>query len=362
VRRLALAGVVLCALAAPALAQAALHPAVARPNPALVGIRLDYVNPLHAPDGSTASLEPLSQAVITAATDDLPHFRFIGDLGGFRPAPVGRTTVVGWGRTLLPLGRYESELPLYRVTAGGISTFMPGGASTPPPGPPDNGLQQIPGMRVPPPVPPPTQANTTPPANQGFGGVGGPPGGPTGTVGGGTTTQHPQPPPATTTRPTTTAPDAVTTAIATTATATDGGGGGGGLGGAGACGVPGISITSDQPGCVLTVARARPGDSVSEVMTVRNTSGSSYTLSLEAVGPNDNHLWQDLQMAVYELGTPPPAPFPPLLYWLAGFNDLTMLADGQSVTYVIVLYLPLTAGNADMGESAVVGFRWRALG
>jgi len=133
-------------------------------------------------------------------------------------------------------------------------------------------------------------------------------------------------------------------------------------GGAAACGVPGIAITRDHPGCVLTIAGARPGDSVSETMTVQNTSGSSYTLSLEAVGPNDNHLWQDLQMAVYEQGTPPPAPFPPLLYWLAGFNDLTTLAADQTVNYVIVLYLPVTAGNADQGESAVVGFRWQALG
>jgi hypothetical protein len=30
------------------------------------------------------------------------------------------------------------------------------------------------------------------------------------------------------------------------------------------------------------------------------------------------------------------------------------------VLYVIVLYLPTTAGNADQGKSAVVDFTWQA--
>lgn len=97
-------------------------------------------------------------------------------------------------------------------------------------------------------------------------------------------------------------------------------------------------------------------------MTIENTSASTYTLALQALGPNNNHLWQDLRMAVYQQGTPPPAPFPPLQYWLAQFNDLVTLNPGDSITYMIALYLPTTAGNADQNTSATIGFDWRATG
>ena len=46
----------------------------------------------------------------------------------------------------------------------------------------------------------------------------------------------------------------------------------------------------------------------------------------------------------------------------AQFNDLTILAPGQTISYVIVLYLPTTAGNADQGLTAVIGFHWQATG
>ena len=364
-RRLALAGAVLSALAVPALAQAAPQLAVARPNPALVGIRLDYDNPLPTPAHAAATLPRLFRPVIAAAIDDQAYlaFRTGNDLGGFVPAPVGRLILVGGGHSVLAPDVHAAEIPLLATAAGGkVLIFGYGGAGPPGgamPAPPDNARQPLLGVGVPPTPPPPSADEGVPPANLGFGGEPGPPpngggggrGGGTATIAGGTTTKI-------TTTTTTTA----ARAPVEPATPTGGGGGGGPVAGAGACGVPGISITSDHPGCVITIASGVPGDSVSELMTVQNTSGSSYTLSLEAVGPNDNHLWQDLQMAVYEQGTPPPAPFPPLAFWLAGFNDLTTLAAGQTVTYVIVLSLPATAGNADLGESAVVGFRWQALG
>jgi hypothetical protein len=96
-------------------------------------------------------------------------------------------------------------------------------------------------------------------------------------------------------------------------------------------------------------------------MTIQNTSGSPYTLSLEETGPNNNHLWQDLQMAVYDpTGGIPTPPYPLLTSWLGSFHALTTLNPGQTVLYVIVLYLPTTAGNADQGKSAVVDFTWQA--
>jgi hypothetical protein len=97
-------------------------------------------------------------------------------------------------------------------------------------------------------------------------------------------------------------------------------------------------------------------------MTITNTSGTAYTLSLEAEDANHDHLWGDLQMGVYPQFTPPPAPLPPLSYWTAQFNDLTILNPGQSISYVVVLYLPTTAGNGDQGLAAAIGFTWRALG
>jgi hypothetical protein len=95
-------------------------------------------------------------------------------------------------------------------------------------------------------------------------------------------------------------------------------------------------------------------------MTITNTTGSPYQLSFEATGPNDNHLWQDLEMDVYDPSSPPTPPLPALSSWLGTYHVLTSLNPGQSVQYVIELYLPTTAGNDDMGKSAVIDFHWHA--
>ena len=98
-------------------------------------------------------------------------------------------------------------------------------------------------------------------------------------------------------------------------------------------------------------------------MTIKNTTGTPYTLSVEAGGSNGNHLWQDLQMEVYDAtGGAPPFPWPLLTTWLGAFHALTILNAGQSVQYVVAVYLPMTAGNADQGKSAVISFTWQAQG
>jgi hypothetical protein len=355
VKRLAASAAVLVALAAPALAHAA--PPIARPNPALVGIRLDYVSPLPGADGKPATLAPLGRGVIVAAVDDADFLRYRqpGDLGGFLPAPLARG-----GRDVHPR-RFASELPLFARAAGGkVTSFLaPTGQTTPTS--PDNGASPVPGLGIPTPPPPPT-ADTVPPANQGFGGA--PQGGTTGT-----TTTRPKPPPTTTVTTTTvtattstgtTAP--TTTSVAPAGTAAGGGGSGGGSSGGGACGTAGLQIVSTPPGCIVSIAQGTPGSSASAVMTITNTSSSTYTLSLQAEGANDNALWGDLEMGVYPEFTPPPSPLPPLAYWMAQFNDLTTLNPGQTIAYVVVLYLPTTAGNQDQGLSASIAFHWRALG
>jgi hypothetical protein len=340
VKRLAALVAALSALALPAIAHAA--PPIARPNPALVGIRLDYVNALPPP----STLAPLGPRVTVSANDDKDflRFRYVGDLGGFMPAPVGTALITGGGRNV---------------------HWYVGGRRPLPTTAPDNGRHPVPGIGFPVPPPPPNPADTPPPANQGFGGRPGGGGGTMTTVT--TTTTRRRPPSTTTTTTTTTTTSASTTTTTTTATppggavtSSSGGGGGGPV--SGTCGIPGIQIDSNPPGCVVSIGNAAPGDSVSEVMTITNTSGTTYTLALRAEDANHDHLWSDLQMGVYPQFTPPPSPLPPLSYWTAQFNDLTILAPGQTVTYVVVLYLPTTAGNADQGLSAVIGFHWRATG
>ena len=332
-RRLVTLVVVLGALAAPALAHAA--PPIARPNPALVGIRLDYDAAL------PATLDPIDPPVLGAAAydKDFLRFRYVDDLGGFMPAPVGAGLVAGGGRNV---------------------HWDIGGTRHVPTTTLDNGKLPLPGIGVPVPPPAPTPADTVPPANQGFGGR--PGGGGTTTTSPTTTTKRRKPPPTTTTTTsTTTASPTTTSGTATGSIGTSSPGGGGGPAG-GTCGIPGIQIDSNPPGCVISIGNAAPGDSVSEVMTVTNTSGVSYTLALRAEDANHDHLWSDLQMGVYPQFTPPPSPLPPLSYWTAQFNDLTILAPGQTISYVIVLYLPTTAGNADQGLAAVIGFHWQATG
>jgi len=366
VRRAAFLAVLLGALAVPALAHAA---PIARPDPVTYPIKLDYENPL------PGSLAPLGQGAIMASTRDEAYLAFErrDDLGGFVPAPIGRLTLTTGGHDVLSPGTYKAQIPLFQTSAGGkVSSFTFIGSPPNTTPPPDNGN----GKGVTPP-PPPTPGNTVPPANQGFGGRpgGGKNGGgssttgtttTTGGDGGGTTTTTSKPPPTTTTTPATT-----TTTGTTTTTPSGGGSGGGGGGGggggsgcsggtcaAGSCGVAGIQIDSAPPGCVISISNAAPGDSVSEVMTITNTSGSPYTLSFRAVGPNNNHLWQDLEMDVFDPFLGPT--LSPLQFWLGTFHALTTLAPGATVQYEIELYLPTTAGNADQGKSAVISFQWHA--
>ena len=367
-KRAAFLAVLLGALAVPALARAA--PPIARPDPVTYPIKLDYEDPL------PGSLAPLGQGAILASTRDQAYLAFErrDDLGGFVPAPIGRLTLTTGGHDVLSPGTHKAQIPLFQRSAGGkINSFTFTGAPSGPTPPPDNGN----GNGVTPPPPPTPGNNNVPPANQGFGGLpgGGKSGGgstTTGTTttggnggghGGGTTTTTSKPPPTTTTTPATTTTETTTT---TTTTPSGGGGGGGGGGSgcsggtcaAGSCGTPGIQIDSAPPGCVISITNAAPGDSVSEVMTITNTSGSPYTLSFRAVGPNNNHLWQDLEMDVFDPFLGPT--LSPLQLWLGTFHALTPLAPGATVQYEIELYLPTTAGNSDQGKSAVISFQWRA--
>jgi hypothetical protein len=375
VKRVALGLVVLGALAVPALAHAGAPP-IARPNPVTYPIRLDYQDALPGPDGKPATLGTLDKGVIMAATRDEAFLAFEkqDDLGGFVPAQIGRLTLTTGGHDILSPGTHAPQIPLFEQAAGGkVQSFTFTGAPPSRTPPPDNGNGS------PSPPPPPTPGNTVPPANQGFGGQPTGSGGTTTTTttsGGTTTTKRPPPPPtttgATTTTPTTTTPGTTTTGTTTTTGGGGGGGSGGGGGGtsgcsggscaSGSCGTPGIQIDSSPPGCVVSISNAAPGDSVSEVMTITNTTGAPYQLKFRAVGANNNHLWQDLELDVFDPLLGPSVPLPPLQFWLGSFHTLTTLAPGQTVQYEIEMYLPTTSGNADQGKSAVVTFDWEATG
>ena len=65
-------------------------------------------------------------------------------------------------------------------------------------------------------------------------------------------------------------------------------------------------------------------------------------------------------MDVYDpSGGAPTPPLPTVTSWF-GTNVLTTLNPGQTVHYVVELYLPTTAGNADQGKSASIAFTWSA--
>lgn len=337
----------------------ALPPPVARPNPATFGVRLEYVAPLPAATGGVAQLPPLEPAATAASFLDQQYLAYErrGDLGGFLAAPIGEHALSSGGRNVVGIAGRRPQLPLYAQAAGGgirSYTFTGGGAVVTPP---ENGRSPVPGLGVPPTTPTPP-GSSVPPPNQGFGGKAGgttttttttrttpPPPPPT------TTTRTTPPPPTTTTAPTTTA---ATTTAATTTTAPP-------PPPANTCGTAGIAITSNLTGCRIYAVNMAPGDSTSERLTITNTSGSPYTLSLQAAG-TQNGLWQDLRMGVWEQGTAPPSPLPPLLDWTTQFNALTTLQPGQTETFVIELYLPTSAGNADQNLAAVIDFRWRANG
>ena len=347
-------------------------PPVARPNPALVEIHLDYVNGLTGPSGAPTLLAHLQPAVAAQAVADQQYlaFRTADDLGGFRPATVGRLAGSSGGHNVVGRASRRSEIPLLSQAAGGsVASFAPSGAG--PFTPPETGAQPVQGLGAPPAITPPTNSNTVPPPNQGFGGqqpttttttstattttTAAPP---TTT----TTTTKPQPPPTTTTTKTTTT-TTTTTATTTTTTAapppqppvTPAAPAGA------SCGTAGLTITSDHTTCQLHAVNMAPGGSVSEVMTIRNDSGEPFTLSLSATG-SVNQLWDDLELGVWEEGTAEPTPFPALLWWTTQDNTLATLQAGESIRYELELYLPPTGSNADQGRVASIDLVWKARG
>jgi hypothetical protein len=363
----ACSAVLAAALLLPSLAQAA--PPIARPNPALVSEHVDYVSPLEGADGGVAVLTPLDPSVTASAIADQAYLKYqlTSDLGGFRPAPLGGSPLGGGGHAVVGQGANQSQIPQFAQAAtGAVKSFSFLGTPTTPP---DNGRAPVHGLGPPPPVVPPTNTNTVPPPNQGFGGNPPPPTGTTttgGTTTGPGTTTSPKPPTTTTTSPpppTTTT--TTTTTPPTTTTPTTTGGPGGGTPPPPppppppTCGTVGLSIVSDLANCRIYAINMAPGDSTFEHVTIRNDADEPFTLSLEA-GGTQNHLWNDLQMGVWQQATAAPSPLPPLLWWTTQEDDLATLAPGQSITFVIELSLASTAGNDDQGMAAVIDFTWHA--
>jgi hypothetical protein len=104
-----------------------------------------------------------------------------------------------------------------------------------------------------------------------------------------------------------------------------------------------------------------PGGAAAEVLTIRNESGEPFRLSLQATG-TPNRLWDELTLGVWRVGTAPPTPLPPLLWWTSQPNALAILQPGQEIRLNVVLYLPESAGNDVQNLAAVVDFVWSAQG
>lgn len=372
------------------------------PNPAISNIAVDYGAAPRAPDGSPSNLGPLGPAVIAQALADNTYLAYqtVGDLGGFKPAPVGYLAWSSGGHAIVG-ETFKSQVPHYAKAGDGkVNSFAFIGSPAPAATPPDNGRQPLPGLGVPPATPPTSAPSTLPPPNQGFAGT--PPTAPAAPA---TTTPPPTtappsptaptrttrpptmtrprtttPPPATTAPATTAAPTPTTTTTTTTTTtaattsastttssgggSTSSGSGGSSSGGStnsSSCGTTGLSITSDHSTCVLYATNMAPGGSRSEVMTIRNDADVAYSLYLEATG-TQNQLWNDLRLGVWRVGTAAPSPLPLLSYWTTQFNKLALspLQPGDSVKLNVELLLSSTAGNADQNLKAVITFVWRA--
>jgi hypothetical protein len=359
------------------VATAAGTPTIARPNPGFVSIQLDYVNALHSASGGIATLPALDPAVIDQAVADQQYLAYASrdDLGGFVSAPIGQLAMSSGGHDVVGQVGGQTQIPQFDQAASGkVQTFAFTGAPTA--SPPESGQQPVPGLGVPPPVPTPTNNNAAPLPNQGFGGR------PTTTTtttsvsttteatttnGVPTTTEPTTTARTTTTTPTTTSTTTVTTTTTRTTTTTPtttttGGGSPPPPPPAGnTCGTIGLSIDSNLAGCRIYAINMAPGDSAFERMTIRNESDTPFVLSLRASGTT-NRLWNDLEMGVWEVGSPAPSPLPALLWWTAQDNQLTTLQPGQTVTYQIELALPATAGNGDQGYAATIDFHWHAQG
>jgi len=138
--RRALFVALLVAGGAPALAHAAGPPPVARPNPALVAVRLDYVGPLAGSDGKPAELVPLQLAVIKEAVKDHAYLAYLrhDDLGGFAIAPIGKHALSSGGRNVVGTLSGVSQIPHLATAANGaVNSFaaVPGEVTTAPPEP-----------------------------------------------------------------------------------------------------------------------------------------------------------------------------------------------------------------------------------
>ncbi len=374
----ALAGL---ALSAPAIAHGA--PPIQRPNPLFVTLKLDYISPLPTPTGvGEAVLTPVQFKTTNQSIRDLQFLKYgrIDDLGGYMPAKVGATFQKGGQRLV---GRSNKpEIPLYGIYERNLDrsyTWLHGIGT----GPLTNeggGAVFVPGLGVPPVVAPPTNGNTTPPANQGFAGR---PGGTitttivttvqgtttsqivTTTSTGHTTTKRRTTTARTTTTtvPTTTTFPSPPTLFTTTTTPTTTGSSPPPSPQPTDCGTIDVSVTSDL-NCLFIITNAKPGDSIVENYTIKNTGSVGYDLSLNITNDNppDNHLWNDLTMGVWEMPGPAPNPFPPLNDWVPSYITLDHLNPGQTIHLRFDCLLPTTAGNADMRLGAVMTLNFRATG
>ncbi|HEY2326682.1 MAG TPA: hypothetical protein VGH52_04265 [Gaiellaceae bacterium] len=368
------------ALAAPAIAHGA--PTIQRPNPLFVTLKVDYINPLPTPTGvGEAILTPVQFKTTNHSMRDLQFLRYAktGDLGGYLPATVGATFQKGGQRLV---GRSNKpEIPLYGIYETNLDrsyTWLHG-IGTGPLSNEGGGAVFVPGLGVPPVVAPPTNGNTAPPANQGFAGK---PGGTTTTTI--VTTVHGSTTVRTTTNVTTgrtTTKKRTTTARTTTTTSTtvpppptlftttspptttgsnppspppppptD-------------CGTIDVSVSSDR-NCLFIITNAKPGDSIVENYTIKNTGKVTYDLSLNITNdiPPDDHLWNDLTMGIWETPGPAPNPFPPLTDWVPSFITLDTLHPGDTIHLRVDCLLPYTAGNVDMNRSSVMTLHFMATG
>lgn len=334
-RALLIVGVFVALVAASAASGQRTEPVLRRPNPLFVSLGLDYVNPIPAPGGGYALLDPLAHPVVPSSVKDLRFLEYekVSDLGGFVPAPKGwlapGTCRVKVQKSDNPcpgvnlngkLGKSQIDFYSNNQVGNKINsyTWLHGFGG---------GKGRCAACGIKPPFPFIPSNTPLPPANQGFGGQQTPP---------------PKPPH----KPVTVSNDT------------------------GDCGTPGISIVSNLPArtvhgvpvhaCQIYVVNQAPGDGTFEKMKITNTTSVPYILSLKATG-TENRLWQDLEMGVWVEGQPAPSPLPGLHFWTAQYNTLQVLKPGEVVHYLIELYLPLSAGNEDQHLPAIIDFNWRAI-
>ncbi|HUJ56690.1 MAG TPA: hypothetical protein VLW49_11955 [Gaiellaceae bacterium] len=303
------------ALVGAAVASAAVSPPpLQHPSPLFSNLSLDYTSAIPSPGGGFAMLEAPGAEALPASHRDIDFLRYRtrDDWGGFLPAPVGELAFETGGIVILGSPQ-KPGLPLLERQPGDVSSYgLRHGVPAPSPAP-------LPPSEPQPPLPSPTPV---PPANGGFGGDTNPHHGAGGS-------SH------------------------------SGGAGSGATGNAGNCGTKGLSIVSDLRHCRIHVVDQGPGAATFEHLTITNTSSSTYTLSFEAQGQEDA-LWNDLELGVWQRDKPAPTTLPPLRYWATQFTPLITLAPGQRVRYTIEMYLPPSAGNGDQKLAAVVDFAWRA--